>query len=65
MMVTKHELKEGSKDEYEDKQELEVLNSMVPSGKRIRKMSNKKIMNLSIRVHSTIMRNHLKSFLIK
>lgn len=37
MMVTKHELKEGSKDEYEDKQELEVLNSMVPIWKKDKK----------------------------
>ena len=30
MEVTKSRLKEGSKDEYEDYKEVEVLNSMTP-----------------------------------
>lgn len=37
MEVTKRELKEGSKDEYEDKKELETLNSMIPIWKKDKK----------------------------
>ncbi len=34
MEVTRKELKEGSKDEYEDKKEVETLNSMIPLWKK-------------------------------
>lgn len=34
MLVTKSELKEGTEDEYEDKQELETLNAMTPIWKK-------------------------------
>ena len=34
MMVTHHELKDEEKHEYEDKKELEILNSMVPIWKK-------------------------------
>ena len=34
MEVTRKELKEGSKDEYIDKKEIETLNSMIPLWKK-------------------------------
>ena len=34
MEVTRKQLKEGSKDEYEDKKEIETLNSMIPLWKK-------------------------------
>ena len=34
MLVTKSELKEGTEDEYEDKQELETINAMTPIWKK-------------------------------
>lgn len=34
MLVTKSQLKEGTEDEYEDKQELETLNAMTPIWKK-------------------------------
>ena len=37
MEMTRHVLKEGTKDEYEDKKEQEVLNSMVPLWKKNKK----------------------------
>ena len=37
MEVTRKELKEGSKDEYEDKKEIETLNSMIPLWKKKKK----------------------------
>ena len=34
MEVTKHELKDEEKHEYEDKKEIETINSMVPLWKK-------------------------------
>ena len=37
MEVTHHELKDEKKHEYEDKKEIEVLNSMIPIWKKSKK----------------------------